>query len=210
MKKTLILISVFLFLAFLTIGAFSSCSGSSSPAAVIPTVSQPAVSTVPPVTTTSAPAASPPKTTPPIVSSITAPAPSSTPSVIPSTTTTMAQTNTPSSSVPPTTSIPPGSIAASGQKIVIDLVAQNMAFDKSEIKVPAGAEVTINFTNKDTVGHNFAAYSDQSAKTPIFVGKIINGPATTTYTFTAPATPGSYLFHCVPHAAFMKGQLVVQ
>jgi plastocyanin len=100
---------------------------------------------------------------------------------------------------------------ASSQTIVIDLVAQQMAFDKSDITVPAGAQVTINFNNKDGgIPHNFAAYTDQSAKTPIFIGKIISGPATATYTFTAPAKPDTYFFRCDPHPTKMTGRLIVQ
>lgn len=93
----------------------------------------------------------------------------------------------------------------------INLTAQNIAFDKSTITVPAGASVTINFTNKDTgIQHNFALYTDSSAYTLIFRGDTITGPATTTYTFTAPSTPGNYFFRCDVHPTMMTGTFVVQ
>ena len=58
----------------------------------------------------------------------------------------------------------------------------------------AGALVTVNFNNMDAgVRHNFAVYTDASAATPIFTGTIVTGPTTTTYTFTAPGTPGNLL-----------------
>jgi plastocyanin len=114
-------------------------------------------------------------------------------------------------SAPPAAgAIPPASTQAPGQAITLNLIAQKMAFDQSVITVPAGVQVTINFENKDSVGHNFAAYIDQAATTPIFVGKIITGPSTIVYTFTAPANPGAYFFRCDPHASFMKGQFIVQ
>ena len=43
---------------------------------------------------------------------------------------------------------------------------KNMAFDKNSIAVPVGANVTINFNNKDTIPHNFALYTNSSAATP--------------------------------------------
>jgi plastocyanin len=100
---------------------------------------------------------------------------------------------------------PPGSHA------MIDLVAQNIAFDKSTITVPAGVEVMINFDNKDNgVPHNFAVYTDASATKSIFVGPIITGPNSVTYTFMAPTTPGSYFFRCDVHPTVMTGTFVVK
>jgi plastocyanin len=116
----------------------------------------------------------------------------------------------PGTNPPPATSVPPVSMQPPGKVVTIDLITQNMAFDKSGITVPAGAQVTINFNNKDKVGHNFAAYTSEAATTSIFIGQIITGPSTITYTFTAPAAPGTYFFRCDPHANFMKGQFIVQ
>jgi len=97
------------------------------------------------------------------------------------------------------------------QDVTVDLTASNIAFDLQTITVPAGAEVKINFDNKDAgVAHNFALYEDSSAQQSIFVGQIINGPATITYTFNAPAEPGSYFFRCDPHPAQMTGTFIVQ
>lgn len=128
------------------------------------------------------------------------------------TTTTGAATASTSTSKAATTTTGAGATAttgASSQTVTIDLTAQNMAFDKSTITVPAGASVTINFTNKDNVPHNFAAYTDSGAQTSIYVGKVITN-STATYTFTAPSTPGSYFFRCDVHPTVMTGTLVVQ
>jgi plastocyanin len=108
------------------------------------------------------------------------------------------------------TSTPPTTSTGAGE-ITIDLKAQNMAFDKNKITIPAGARVTINFNNQDSgMPHNFSAYTDSSATNVIFKGNIITGPATATYTFSAPATAGNYFFRCDPHPNIMKGQFIVQ
>jgi plastocyanin len=121
-----------------------------------------------------------------------------------------------SSSSPAPPSVPAGSSSspsssASGNTVTIDLVAKNIAFDKSTITVPAGADVTVNFDNEDAgIPHNFSVYTDSSAKTPIFVGEIISGPKTITYHFTAPPQPGTYFFRCDVHPTIMTGTFVVQ
>jgi plastocyanin len=105
----------------------------------------------------------------------------------------------------------PPTPAPSGNNVTINLVAKNMAFDKSTITVPAGAEVTINFDNQDSgIPHNFAVYTNASATSPIVVGQIITGPKTINYTFTAPTTPGTFFFRCDVHPRTMTGIFVVQ
>jgi plastocyanin len=108
--------------------------------------------------------------------------------------------------IPSTTTTP-----TVGTPVTIDLVAQGMAFDKKTITVPPSARVTINFNNKDSIPHNFAIYTNSSATPPaIYQGKIITGPATITYTFTAPNTPGTYFFRCDVHPTSMTGTFIVQ
>ena len=99
-----------------------------------------------------------------------------------------------------------------GTPTTIALVAQGMAFNLSTITVAPGASVTINFDNRDGgIPHNFSLYTNSSASPPaLFQGQIINGPATTTYTFTAPAQPGTYFFRCDLHPATMTGSFIVQ
>ncbi len=77
--------------------------------------------------------------------------------------------------------------------------------------MPAGANVTVHFDNKDSgIPHNFAVYTDSSAANKIFVGNIITGPATMDYKFQAPTTPGTYFFRCDVHPTQMTGKFVVQ
>jgi plastocyanin len=102
----------------------------------------------------------------------------------------------------------PDTASSAGQAITIDLTAQSFTFSQSTITVPAGAGVIINFNNKDSAPHNFAAYTDSKATTSIFVGKLITGPASITYDFKAPAKAGDYFFRCDAHPQ-MTGKFVV-
>ena len=125
------------------------------------------------------------------------PTPEATPTAEPTATMTPTATTTPEATIP-------------GLNSSVDLTAQNLAFNLDTITVQAGAQVTVNFNNMDTgVPHNFAAYTDASAATPIFVGTVFSGPGTTTYTFTAPSTPGTYFFRCDVHPETMTGTFIV-
>jgi len=124
-------------------------------------------------------------------------------------TTTMTMPPTDTNTPPPTSSNTPTASKPAGQPVVINLIAKSFAFNMKTITVPAGAGVTINFDNQDTVPHNFALYTDSSASQSIYVGKVIN-MATTVYTFTAPTTPGTYFFRCDIHPTAMTGSFIVQ
>ncbi len=124
-------------------------------------------------------------------------------------TTTPPKSTTVATTAPPTTTAP--TTTTSSSAVTIDLVAQNLAFNMSTITVSAGAKVTVNFNNMDAgVPHNFAVYTNSSAATSIFKGSMTTGPAKTTYTFTAPTTPGTYFFRCDVHPTVMTGTFVVQ
>jgi plastocyanin len=101
--------------------------------------------------------------------------------------------------------------SAAPQSVTVDLVAENMKFNKSTITVPAGARVTVNFNNRDSgVPHNFAVYETKDAEEVIFVGQIVTGLAKTEYTFDAPAVPGTYFFRCDIHPTQMTGQFIAE
>jgi predicted lipoprotein with Yx(FWY)xxD motif/plastocyanin len=126
----------------------------------------------------------------------------------PTTTTSTSSATTATSTTSTTTTTT--STATGGTPVTINLVAQAIAFDTNSISVPAGASVTINFNNKDTVPHNFSLYTDSSATPPaIFQGQIVTGPATVTYNFKAPTTPGTYFFRCDIHPTIMTGSFIV-
>ena len=66
----------------------------------------------------------------------------------------MACVSSPTPPLTPTTPPPAGT----GQSVTINITAENIAFDKTTITVPAGADVTVVFNNKDRVPHNVAVY----------------------------------------------------
>ncbi len=103
-----------------------------------------------------------------------------------------------------------GDPANSSKNVTVGIFASNIAFNTSTITVPAGANVTVNFENKDSgVQHNVAFYETQAADKPIYVGEIISGPAKATYVFRAPEKPGTYFFRCDIHPTIMTGDFVV-
>ena len=101
-------------------------------------------------------------------------------------------------------------VTVGGNATVVNLTAENIAFDTDTITVPAGANVTVNFNNKDDgIPHNFAVYDSSLRSERIFVGDIVTGPAETNYTFVAPSEPGTYYFQCDVHPS-MNGDFIVE
>ena len=180
----------YLNIAFLTLTALAALAAVASCSSSTATKT----TTAPPTTTTA-----PPTTTgvPPTTTTV----PPTTTTVAPTTTTALPTTATP----PATTTQPPG------QPVTVTLTAQSLSFDKSSITVPSGAQVTISFNNNDSgIPHNFSLYADSNMTQSLYIGKIINGPATTTYTFTAPSKAGTYFFRCDVHPTQMTGTFIVQ
>ncbi|MGH7424596.1 MAG: cupredoxin domain-containing protein, partial [Candidatus Methylomirabilales bacterium] len=92
---------------------------------------------------------------------------------------------------------------------VVEISAQNIAFDKKEFRLQAGAPAAIKFTNNDAVPHNVAIYRGTDATgEKVLNGEIFGGPATREYEFTAPEA-GSYYFRCDVHPN-MDGTVVVE
>jgi cytochrome c oxidase subunit II len=113
------------------------------------------------------------------------------------------QSQTPAASPTPSTS--------AMDQITLNLVAENIAFNITSFTASAGANVILNFTNKDSgVPHNFSLYTDSTANVSLFTGKLITGPDSTIYRFKAPGNPGKYFFRCDVHPEMMTGTLVVQ
>jgi glucose/arabinose dehydrogenase/plastocyanin len=106
------------------------------------------------------------------------------------------------------TSVPATSAPSATTQIT--LTARNFAFDTDRITVPAGSTVVMTFANNDAgIPHNFALYTDKTAKTKIFAGDLVTGIKTVTYTFTAPSAPGDYFFRCDVHPELMTGTFIV-
>jgi len=107
----------------------------------------------------------------------------------------------------------PGATTAPAAQTVEISAVPRIKFDKDTITVKAGSQVTLKFTNSDTgMPHNWAAYTDSTASTPIPGAKTdtCTGPCEKEITFTAPDQPGDYFFRCDVHPTIMTGTLVVQ
>ncbi|MGE3073931.1 MAG: cupredoxin domain-containing protein [Dehalococcoidia bacterium] len=96
---------------------------------------------------------------------------------------------------------------AAGTEVTV--TAKNIAFDKTELRVPAGREVTVTFVNDDgATPHNFhvSGPGGFEAKTEIFTE---DDGGSRELTFT-PAQPGEYTFVCDVHPNQMKGTIVAR
>jgi plastocyanin/mono/diheme cytochrome c family protein len=82
---------------------------------------------------------------------------------------------------------------------VIKIAAQNIAFDQTDITVPAGQPFQIEFTNNDSgIPHNVAIAEGSPTGNVVFKGDIVTG--VTTVTYDVPALPaGTYGFLCQVH-----------
>lgn len=90
----------------------------------------------------------------------------------------------------------------------VEIHAEDLEFDLTQIELPAHAEVTIVFENAEAVLHNFAVYTDSSGSEAIFQGETFTGPQTMSYTFTTPDA-GTYHFRCDVHPGIMTGTVKV-
>ena len=87
------------------------------------------------------------------------------------------------------------------------VIAKNIAYTTKQLKVPAGAAVTVNFKNEDSVPHNIDFTVDQAGTQTFYKQDPLPGPISSTYSFTAPKA-GTYYYHCDVHPN-MTGTLSV-
>jgi plastocyanin len=88
----------------------------------------------------------------------------------------------------------------------VEISAENLAFDTSELQLPADG-ATIHFANQDDgQTHNVAIYTEAGGD-PLFNGEIITGPAEIDYD-VPPIDPGDYYFQCDVHPQ-MNGSVTV-
>lgn len=87
------------------------------------------------------------------------------------------------------------------------IVAKGIAFNATELRLPAGQETTITFDNQDAgIPHDVAIYTQQGGES-LFKGEIITGPAKAEYAVPA-LEAGSYWFQCDVHPT-MNGTVTV-
>ncbi len=89
------------------------------------------------------------------------------------------------------------------------LVAQNIAYDKTELAAPANSPFQIQFDNQDaSIPHNVAIHEGSPTGAEVFKGEVFPGPAQKTYDVPA-LKAGAYAFVCSVHPN-MNGTLTVQ
>jgi hypothetical protein len=84
--------------------------------------------------------------------------------------------------------------------------AEGVAFDRTELAVPANTPFVLIFQNREAVSHNVSIYADAAHQDRRFEGVLFSGPATRWYPVPALA-PGTYTFLCDLHPN-MTGRLV--
>ena len=98
--------------------------------------------------------------------------------------------------VGPIPSAPPGGIV---------VTADDIAFDRPRLEVPAGRPFPLLFQNRESTPHNITIF-DQADGQTLFVGETFGGPDVRTYDVAAiPA--GTYGFRCDVHSE-MSGTLI--
>jgi hypothetical protein len=95
----------------------------------------------------------------------------------------------------------------------VQVVAQNLAFDLREIRVPNNTPVRIRLDNRDVgVDHNIAVRKSATDTTAAFTGSVgttFPGPGIDDTVFT-PNAAGNFFFRCDVHPTTMTGTFIVQ
>jgi plastocyanin len=92
---------------------------------------------------------------------------------------------------------------------VLELSAANIAFSTDELTGPAG-EITIEFSNNDSVPHNVAIYADEAYEEIVFEPDgTVDGGGSTTYE-VGELEPAEYYFRCEVHPTNMEGVLIIE
>jgi cytochrome c oxidase subunit 2 len=102
-----------------------------------------------------------------------------------------------------------GGGGGTAQPVALQLSAQNIAYDKTELSAPADTPISLTFVNNDNgIPHDVAIHKDSPTGEAVFTGEIFPGVATKVY--DVPALPaGTYAFVCTVHPN-MTGTLTVK
>lgn len=86
--------------------------------------------------------------------------------------------------------------------------ADDLAFDPTELTLPANTPISLVFDNQENLPHNVAIFSGEDASGEVlFRGEVITGPRKVTYRVPS-LEPGRYHFHCDVHPN-MTGTITV-
>ncbi|MGE0059894.1 MAG: cupredoxin domain-containing protein [Dehalococcoidia bacterium] len=101
-------------------------------------------------------------------------------------------------------------VADQAPSTTFDLVAKGNKFEQKILVAKAGADVKISLSNQDSgTLHNFALYTDKSAKENLYRGEVFEGKKVVDDTFKAPSA-GIYFFRCDVHPDAMTGTFVTK
>jgi plastocyanin len=91
----------------------------------------------------------------------------------------------------------------------LNISAVDLQFSSDEIVLPAGEEAELSFANEDasSIQHNVAIYEEEGGA-DLFIGEVIPGGQTTTYSVPA-LDKGEFYFQCDVHPG-MKGTVTVE
>ncbi|MGZ8598677.1 MAG: cupredoxin domain-containing protein [Actinomycetota bacterium] len=91
--------------------------------------------------------------------------------------------------------------------VVVNLVAQDIAFDPTSLTAPAAEPFTIAFDNRDAgIQHNVEIFDNEDfSGTALFEGELVTGVAQADYAVD-PLDAGTYFFLCIVHPN-MTGEL---
>ncbi len=78
------------------------------------------------------------------------------------------------------------------------LAANNLAFNKQELSVPADTVFILEFNNMEAQPHNVSILEAQGSANALFRGEVITGPKVVDYDVNAIAA-GEYYFQCDVH-----------
>ncbi len=107
----------------------------------------------------------------------------------------------------------PSETGGPGTNVAIVTPADNpLGYDPTEFTVPAGASVTIDYTNESNLPHDVQVFAGADNSSEVLgATEVITGPgAQSSMSFTAPSEPGDYFFWCSVHRSAMTGSYQVE
>lgn len=90
----------------------------------------------------------------------------------------------------------------------VSLSASDLEFSETELTLPTGEEIAMEFDNQDAAPHNVSIYADDTLEEDFFIGQNVDPGASIVYDIP-PLEPGAYYFRCDIHPA-MEGRVVAE